>query len=269
VANIKFTNADGTDEYRQALGAGTVGDPYRGTSLIQAADDVDSDNPLHVQSAEVQARLGDTDESAAGSDTATSGLNGLIKRVLARLTTLINDLASRPLGTEAAPVAVRGKARPFRITPTLTAGGAGYAQNDCMGGLIEIADAVPAAGRTLLLHSIQVNIRKTASISSLSFLQLIVFDANPAASTLTNDNAVNINFDDDGKVAAVFNIDAGNLLDSTTLSANQASTAPLPKAIAPVTGTSIWIALRQAGSGTAIIHDNANDLKLTLIGYDE
>lgn len=41
---------------------------------------------------ELQTRIGATNESAAGSDTATSGLNGLFKRLLQRLTVLINLL---------------------------------------------------------------------------------------------------------------------------------------------------------------------------------
>lgn len=43
---------------------------------------------------DLQAKLGATNESAAGSDTATSGLNGLLKRLLQHLT---NVLAGIPI----------------------------------------------------------------------------------------------------------------------------------------------------------------------------
>lgn len=59
---------------------------------------------LTIDNSGVETRLGATTETAAASDTATSGLNGLLKRALARITTLLDRTPA--LGRAAASASV-------------------------------------------------------------------------------------------------------------------------------------------------------------------
>jgi hypothetical protein len=49
---------------------------------------------IKISTAETTLRIGDEAEAAAASDGATSGLNGLLKRLLTRFTTYLTDLAA-------------------------------------------------------------------------------------------------------------------------------------------------------------------------------
>jgi hypothetical protein len=248
--------------------------------LGQAFALVDTDgNPVAIGSeATLQAIR---DRIGASTDAAATG-NGSLIGITKRIRDLLTTTAAAPLavrlsdgsafytasgggssgGTEATPLVVKGKSRIFRVLPTLTPSSA-YNQFTSLGGLIELPNAVGAAGRSVLLHSVQVTCRQ-----NLSFLRLIIFDANPTASTVANGSVINVLPADDDKVAFRFEIDAGSAIDTTTISANQASTAPLPKSVAPQSGTSLWLLCQQISS-SPVTFTGAGDIKITLIGYDE
>lgn len=262
----KYKDSDGAVRYRRTLGAGTSGDPDDGTSLIQASAAVGSANPLHTQSATIEAAisggLGATNETAPASDTATAAINGRLQRVAQNLTTLNSNLVAQAKGTLADPLYTRGKMRAYRLNPTLTTGGVGYVANDALGPLVELAGAVAGAGRGTFLHSIQV-----ACVQAPSFLRLIFFDAEPTASTFTNDAAIVLAYADQEKIAAYFDIGAGVAVDGNTYTAGIASTSPtLPKAVMPLSGTSLYVALQTTG---AVTFSGAGDIDVTIILYDE
>lgn len=91
-ANLGTLNGAATAAKQPALG--TAGSPSSDVITVQGNG---SGTPLPVSSATLataanqstaNTSIGATNESAAGSDTATSGLNGLIKRLLQSITTL-------------------------------------------------------------------------------------------------------------------------------------------------------------------------------------
>jgi hypothetical protein len=176
---------------------------------------------------------------------------------------LVSELQNKPDGTILEPLVTRGKMRSYRFNPTVTSGTA-YAQYDSIGSLLTLNNAVSASGRGTFLHSVQSNSVVSAGISTV---RLLFFDANPTLSTFTNDAAIVLNFDDQEKIAAVVEIGTPYQIDSNTFSANQATTAPLPKAMLPVaSGIALYCAIQAGGS---ITFNGANDLDLTLTFYEE
>lgn len=75
-------------------GAGTATDVSAATPF-PVAGTVSVTGTSLTNDSVLRGSVGATTESAAGSDTATSGLNGLTKRLLQRMTDLINVLAAR------------------------------------------------------------------------------------------------------------------------------------------------------------------------------
>jgi hypothetical protein len=237
-------------------------------------------------------------DAAAASDTGSHSLIALVKRGLTSLSTIAARLPVGGVSTESTQatvsanigsaldgeatgngsviallkrirtllggfINVRGRSRIWaNLTPALTAGGAGYAQFTSLGGLIELTSAIPEAGRSVFIHSVQVTCRQ-----SPGFVRLWIFRDNPVNSAVGNGQVVNIVPADNDKVAGFIDIDGGAFADSTTHSANQASNAPLPKAFAPV-GTSLWV-LPQQRTASSVVFDGAADMLITIIGVDE
>lgn len=94
-------------------------------------------------------RIGATDEAVAASDTATSGLNGLFKRLLQQIALVLADLQGKADLSVAEPGVVRGQPLNRYLPLTVTNGGAGYVIDDCIGGNITYPTVYPAIGNAV------------------------------------------------------------------------------------------------------------------------
>ena len=273
----QFLDGAGNTKYAEGVGTGdSTGDPYRGTSLLVGGALVTSGNPVPTADAAVETAvdavataIGATNETAAASDTATSGLNGLFKRFLQRFTLLYDNILTRPIGTTAAPVVARGEVPVVFTGPiTLTAASA-YAQNTSLGGLYEWTNAVPAAGRGLLLQSAQLTIRPASASPVITvnpaLIRCTIFNAHPASSTTTNLSTINVVPADDDKLELAFFFDAGHVIDGSTTTASQGSSSGLPQLLTPASGTSLWVMLHQT-SASSLTFTGTADIKIKLKG---
>lgn len=234
-----------------SAGSGTIGDPYITQTSIAGVALESTQNGLLNNSDTIVNRLPPLDGGRI--PVTISGLTVTVSGVTVSGVTLTSS--------EASPVFTRGKMRVFRFNPTVTAGA--YAQYDSVGGLLTLSNAIAAAGRGAFLQSIQVNSVVSTGISSL---RVILFDANPTASTFTNDAAIVLNFDDQEKIACVVEIGTPYQIDSNTFSAGHSSVSLLPKPIFPVTGTTLYAVIQ---ANAAITFAGTADLDITFTFYDE
>lgn len=230
-----------------SAGDGTIGNPYvTQTSIADIATETTLNSVLN------------------NTDTVVTRLpelqSGRVPVSISGLTVTVSGVTLD--SSESSPVFTRGKMRAFRFNPTVTSGTA-YAQYDSVGGLLTLNNAVQADGRGTFLHSIYVSSVVSPGVSGL---RIIFFDANPTASTFTNDAAIILNFDDQEKIASIVEINAPYQIDSNTFAASHNPNALLPRPILPVTGTTLYAAIQ---ANAAITFNGANDLDVKILLYDE
>lgn len=142
---------------------------------------VSTANPLPVTDATVAAEIGATDEAAAATDTSTSGLNGLFKRLLARLTTMMSVA-----GTYATNVLnIQGAGFQGNATITRAANQNPYTIGDVVGGAFEITTAGPTSG-DVLCTSVRVMYNVTALPTGLQNWTLHLYNATPPSAIADN-----------------------------------------------------------------------------------
>lgn len=88
------------------------------------------------------------------------------------------------------------------VRPTWTVDTAAYAQNDCVGGLITITDFA----RTDSGAGTITDWRFRSILNINQATQLFIFDANPSASTTTDNLTFVLHANDYGKVVRIFNL---------------------------------------------------------------
>lgn len=144
MANIPIKDGNLADRFTSATGAGTNLDPFvpnmvEGNSATIATNTgtiATNTGTAATNSGNTATRIGATDETSAASDTATSGLNGLIKRLLARMTTLFTIL----------PVS-RGQKNlhddALCVTPPLVMLGASVGEAEALAVTVRNATAMP------------------------------------------------------------------------------------------------------------------------------
>lgn len=212
--------APGTDTASSGLNGRLQRIAQRLTSLIalfptSLGAKADSASLAVTQSTQDAARVGATNETAAASDSATSGLNGLIKRGLAGITSLIagvgaigdaawasgngsviamlKTIASAAASTD--PATVVGASAVVSATPTVST--TAYAAGDCIGGKLTFAGMARANGLTGLIQTAMIQCKSAQTFAA----DLIVFHTDPAASTFTDNAALALNAADFDKVA--------------------------------------------------------------------
>jgi len=239
---------DTTDNYRVA--GGTAAPVYVVNTSVPTTGDGGGGGAVTIADG-ADVTQGAKADAAATTDTGTFSIVALVKRLLAKWTGAVDTTA---------PLTGRGKMRPVRLTPTLTAT-PDYIANDSMGGLISITTAIAASGRGTFLHAINVN-----SVFAPT-LRLIFFNANPTASTFTDNAAIVIDFADQEKICGRFELETGAAIDANTYNTDASATASkLPKAMYPFTGTTLYLAVQALGTINA---GSAEDLDIELIFYDE
>ncbi len=104
-----------------------------------------------------------------------------------------------------APVEVVGGVRVVSVTPTVEAGA--YAAGDVIGGKMTFANAVRtsngAAGGTGLIQSITVATKATTTSAQIDVL---LFNADPSASTFTENGAIAVNATDMANLIGVVHV---------------------------------------------------------------
>lgn len=123
-------------------------------------------------------------------------------------------------------------------TPAYTAG-------DNVGGLITIASAVRASGGLAILASIQLLDRANQKPVGTIY----IFDANPAAATIT-DNAAFVFSTDDLKVVAQIPVSTSDWV--TTNSKASANLSSLSREIQTASGTTLYAAFVTTGTPTFV-----------------
>lgn len=119
------------------------------------------------------------------------------------------------------------------VTPTWTVDTAVYTAGDCVGGIITLANAVRVSGGTSLLYHIHVFDRSNQKPTG----NILIFNANPAAATAT-DNAAFVYSTDDFKQVARIPVTSGDYV--TINSKASADLTNLGRQIKATTGTSLY-----------------------------
>lgn len=83
--------------------------PDGAATLLEQQSQTTQLNAINTNTDDLEPRLGATNESAAASDTATSGLNGLWKRFLQRFGTLTGEVNETAPGTDTASSGLNGR----------------------------------------------------------------------------------------------------------------------------------------------------------------
>lgn len=125
--------------------------------------------------------IGATNETAAASDSATSGLNGLIKRLLTRLSTIISAVGT------AATNAFTTQGTPYTGTSTVTraANQTPYTAGDVVGGALTIATAGPSGG-DVIMDALRLMLNITALPAGMTSFTLHVYNATPPSAIVDN-----------------------------------------------------------------------------------
>jgi hypothetical protein len=128
---------------------------------------------------------GAVNETAPGTDTASSGLNGRLQRIAQRLTDLITAVGGY--------LTVRGYGFDVAVTPTVTNGA--YSAGDIMGALMTFTVA-RANDEPVIITGAQVSCKADVKPA----LTLVLFNADPSSTTKTDNAAWSLNAADAFKV---------------------------------------------------------------------
>lgn len=149
------------------------------TSQVSVQVAIDS---LTVELDGVEEAIGAPDDASATSDTGTSSLISLFKRLLEKCT---------------AGLLVFGKI--VEIKPTLVIDAAAYTALDNIGGKQTLTSVARASGEGVFLESINIQVNEAVA----PVLDIYFFNADPAAGTYTNNDAMVIGATDILKVVHV------------------------------------------------------------------
>jgi hypothetical protein len=130
----------------------------------------------------------------------TPGLNGLISYP-------VNESGvAQSAGTATDPVHVLTPQSKI-VSPTITVATAAYTANDCVGGVLTLTDAMRENGGTGYLKELLI---KDGSGTQKPALEILVFNATPAASTFTDGDTAVLHADDVPKVIGHIPVYASN-----------------------------------------------------------
>lgn len=216
----------------------------------------------------LNTEIGATNETSAGADNSTSGLNGLIKRLLARITSIFGDTTDAVVAAGAAgsiAAKLRAISRDIVANIVLAAGEnmigkvaanstviqvaltvsttPAYTANDLIGGKITISNALRVSGGTGTLQSLEILDRAAQKPAGI----LYIFNADPTVGTYT-DNAAPTVSTDDLKVIAQIPVSQGDYV--TTNNKSFAAPAFNPKVVKAASGTSLYAIFQTTSTPT-------------------
>jgi hypothetical protein len=128
------------------------------------------------------------------------------------------------------------------VTTALTVSTAIYAAKESIGGKITIANAVRAAGKTSILHSLMLMDRSGQKPTGY----IIVFNTDPTAATIT-DNAAFDSSTNDANICAIIPITTSDWVTPGVTKA-YANIRNIGALIEPLTGTSAYAAFVSDGT---------------------
>lgn len=147
--------------------------------------------------------------------------------------------------------AVAGEGTSVIVTPTVST--TAYAANDVVGGKLTLTNAVRVAGGMSILQSVKVFDRANQKAA----LQIVFFDADPAAAVLTNDAQVDLStagaHTDFPKICGLVNIAASDYTTIDNVGANDYAIAEITAIAKPLKSaatTSLWAAIITTGTPT-------------------
>lgn len=166
-------------------------------------------------------------DTSATTDTGSFSLIALFKRLLSKLTSGLN------IGGFTAVVA-----------PTVTVSTSpAYTAGDCVGGKLTLSGIVRTPGTALLqsLFMVDTSNQKAA-------LELIIFNADPSATTFTDNGALSINAADVSKIVRRISIATTDYVTIDTKAF--ADISPGGKVLTPSSGTDMYACLVAVGTPT-------------------
>lgn len=153
---------------------------------------------------------------------------------------------------------VGGNSKLVKLPLVVTA--ALYAAGNCVGGLLAITNAVRLAGKAAILQSLLLTDRAKQNAA----MDLVIFDANPAGSTLTDKVAAVIVAADVPKIIrriGIFASDYATPGGAAGVVSSVVDNSPGGRVLLPAAGTTLWAALITSGTPT---YATTADLELNL-----
>jgi len=209
--------------------------------------------------------MGGVAETAPASDTASSGLNGRLQRIAQRITSMI-ALLPTALGQGTMAQSLRvvlasdqtptpGWAFDVVVTPTVTSGA--YSANDIIGALLTFSNCARVADEKFLVTGVQI-VSKAAVLPNLT---LVLFSADPTATTKTDNAAYSLAAADAFKVIKSIPLGSGWFDHGTP---NSISVDGINVLAAPVSGTRDIYGLLIDATGTTLT--STTDIQVRLRG---
>lgn len=208
--------------------------------------------------------VGGVTETAPGSDTASSGLNGRLQRVAQRLTSLI-ALLPTSLGQKtkanSLPVvlpsdqSVGNSFYGYQVTGAQlgAAPATSFVVGDAVGNLVEITNV--SNNKAVKVDSITL---QAASVGTGTWdMTILLFRANPSSSTITNDAALVLHANDVAKVSEFIEIVNA---DWRTIDSKKFARRRNIGLTMPMSSGSIWLAI----VADATFDGPASNLELSL-----
>lgn len=154
-------------------------------------------------------------------------------------------------GSTSQPASVAGAAASISLTPTIST--TAYAAKDVVGGKLTLANAVRVSGGIAILQSVFVLDRANQKAA----ISILLFDADPTASTLTNDAEANIVSADIPKLIRRIDIAASDYVttDHAGTDFATAEIAALSKLVKAASGTSLYAVVITSGTPSYGVND--------------
>jgi hypothetical protein len=146
----------------------------------------------------------------------------------------------------------------FQNTPTITTDA--YTAADSLGGLITINSAVPIGGFAYL-ESILISDLASNDTS----IDVVFFNDNPSASTITDNTAIDVHDDDIDKIFLVKNMPAANYVSFADNSVGFVGNIVSPIIMIP-TNTTLYVAMVERGTPTRAVGDITLTLNISWVG---
>lgn len=154
-------------------------------------------------------------ETAPGTDTASSGLNGRLQRIAQRLTSLI-ALVPAALGqgtmaqsmrvvlpSDQSTIPVGGNTAVVSVAPVVSAS-PDYSDGDCLGPKMTLTSAMRVSGGAGVLQNVVMTC-EVDIVAGVS-VDVLIFDSDPSAGTYTDNAAADVNVADLLKLIGVLHL---------------------------------------------------------------
>ena len=137
-----------------------------------------------------------------------------------------------------------GKSKIVKLNPTISLPATQYTSGDVVGGKLTVSGAITFPAGTAMLQSLLILDKSNQKAA----LTIIVFDADPSASTFTDNSAPVINAADVSKIIRKVNVAAADY--ETVGGIAIADLAALSKIVEAASGTTLYIVITTTGTPT-------------------